>query len=63
VTYHLTGHLRKDPATGEVVGEIHDVFGLSIVLTCTRSADGYTVIAVPGPIPDDLAIPFLDDQA
>lgn len=63
MTYRMTGHLRKDPATGEIGGEIRDEWGFSYVLTCTRAADGYEIIATRGPTPDNAKIPFLDDEA
>lgn len=62
MAYHLTGTLRHGSAPGTVEAELHDDFGTSFIITGTKAAVGYDLIAVPGPIPEGLRIPFLDDD-
>jgi len=57
----LHGTLRRGPTPNTVEGELRDIFGPALLLTGTREPDGsYTITARPGPIPDELALPWDD---
>jgi hypothetical protein len=57
-----TGHLRRDPETGKITGELVDSFGWIISLTAERAADGgYVLAGVLGEVPAALRVPGLDE--
>lgn len=59
-----TGHLRKNPTTGAIEGEIRDQWGWVISITATPSPEGgYVLLGNLGEPPAALRFPVLDDPA
>jgi hypothetical protein len=63
MTYRMTGHLQRGTEPNTIVGELRDpTFGFVYVLSGTRTAEGYALEGTPGPVPDDLKLPWDDDE-
>ena len=63
MTYRLVGHMAKGNAPDTVVGHLRcPIFGTTFVLTGTRDSTGYALEATPGPVPDNLKVPWVDDN-
>lgn len=63
MAHRLKGRLRRGATPDTVTGNLRDAFGTEFLITGRRTADGYDLEAVSGPIPEGLRIPFVDDDA
>jgi hypothetical protein len=59
--YRWTGYLRRDLASGGLIGELHDPFGFTIRLIGARADGHYAIEGIPGLVPQQYRIPVLDD--
>jgi len=62
MTYELTGTLRKGADPDTVECELSDGICTVYLLRGVRDGNVYRMTAVPGPVPDDLKVPWVDDN-
>lgn len=60
--YRWTGTLRRGTEPDTIVGILTDTFGFTIAITGTRTAEGYTLVGVPGSTPEAYSLPGDDDE-